>query len=84
MVLDDASSALDYKTDMNMRKSLKKELQETTMIIIAQRISSLRDSDLILLIEDGKILASGTHDELMKSSPMYQEIAFYQMGGEQK
>ena len=84
MVLDDASSALDYKTDMNMRKSLKKELQETTMIIIAQRISSLRDSDLILLIEDGKILASGTHDELMKSSSMYQEIAFYQMGGEQK
>jgi len=84
MVLDDASSALDYKTDMNMRKSLKKELKDTTMIIIAQRISSLRDSDLILLIEDGKIVDSGTHDELMKTSQMYQEIAFYQMGGEQK
>jgi ATP-binding cassette, subfamily B, multidrug efflux pump len=84
MVLDDASSALDYKTDMNMRKSLKKELKDTTMIIIAQRISSLRDSDLILLIEDGKIVDSGTHDELMKNSQMYQEIAFYQMGGEQK
>jgi len=84
MVLDDASSALDYKTDMNMRKSLKKELKDTTMIIIAQRISSLRDSDLILLIEDGKIVDSGTHDELMKTSQMYQEIAIYQMGGEQK
>jgi len=84
MVLDDASSALDYKTDMNMRNSLKKELKDTTMIIIAQRISSLRDSDLILLIEDGKILAAGTHEDMMKNSPMYQEIAFYQMGGEQK
>ena len=84
MVLDDASSALDYKTDMNMRKSLKKELKDTTMIIIAQRISSLRDSDLILLIEDGEILDSGTHQDLMKSSEMYQEIAYYQLGGEQK
>ena len=84
MVLDDASSALDYKTDMNMRKSLKKELKDTTMIIIAQRISSLRDSDLILLIEDGEILDSGTNQELMESSEMYQEIAFYQLGGEQK
>jgi ATP-binding cassette, subfamily B, multidrug efflux pump len=69
---------------MNMRNSLKKELKETTMIIIAQRISSLRDSDLILLIEDGKILSAGTHEDLMKNSSMYQEIAFYQMGGEQK
>jgi ATP-binding cassette, subfamily B, multidrug efflux pump len=84
MVLDDASSALDYKTDLNMRKSLKKELKDTTMIIIAQRISSLRDSDLILLIEDGEILDSGTHQELMESSEMYQEIAYYQLGGEQK
>ncbi|MBU1142241.1 MAG: ABC transporter ATP-binding protein/permease [Firmicutes bacterium] len=84
MVLDDASSALDYKTDMNMRKSLKNELKDTTMIIIAQRISSLKDSDLILLIEDGEILDSGTHQDLMKSSEMYQEIAYYQLGGEQK
>ncbi|MDX9692486.1 MAG: ATP-binding cassette domain-containing protein, partial [Acholeplasmataceae bacterium] len=82
IVLDDASSALDYQTDMQMRKSLKKELAETTMIIIAQRISSLKDSQLILLIDDGKIIASGTHEELMKSSEVYQEIAFYQLGGE--
>ncbi|MDI6452867.1 ABC transporter ATP-binding protein [Peloplasma aerotolerans] len=82
MVLDDASSALDYQTDMRMRLSLKKELKKTTMIIIAQRISSLRNSDLILLVDEGKILASGTHDELMQSSVMYQEIAYYQLGGE--
>jgi len=82
MILDDASSALDYQTDLNMRKSLKKELTDTTMIIIAQRISSLKDSDLILLIDDGKIVAKGTHDELMTSSKLYQEIAEYQLGGE--
>ncbi|MCR3906247.1 MAG: ABC transporter ATP-binding protein/permease [Tenericutes bacterium] len=84
MVLDDASSALDYQTDMKMRLSLKKELTKTTMIIIAQRISSLRNSDMILLVDEGRILASGTHDELMQSSVMYQEIAYYQLGGEQK
>lgn len=84
MVLDDASSALDYKTDMNMRVALKKELTETTMIIIAQRISSLRDSNLILLIEDGEILAAGTHEELMETCEMYQEIAYYQLGGEKQ
>ena len=82
VILDDASSALDYKTDMKLRKSIKKELAHTTMIIVAQRIASLKDADLILLIDDGKIIASGTHEELMKISPVYQEIAFYQLGGE--
>ena len=82
VILDDASSALDYKTDMKLRKSIKKELAHTTMIIVAQRIASLKDADLILLIDDGKIMASGTHEELMKISPVYQEIAFYQLGGE--
>ena len=82
VILDDASSALDYKTDMKLRKSIKKELTHTTMIIVAQRIASLKDADLILLIDDGKIMASGTHEELMKISPVYQEIAFYQLGGE--
>lgn len=84
MILDDASSALDYKTDMKMRKAIRKEMADTTMIIIAQRIASLKDSDLILLIDDGMIVGQGTHQELMKSSTIYQEIAFYQLGGEQK
>ncbi len=83
MILDDASSALDYQTDLNMRNSLKEELEDTTMIIIAQRISSLRDSDLILLIDEGKVIAKGTHEELMKNSKLYQEIAHYQLGGDQ-
>lgn len=84
MILDDASSALDYKTDMKMRKAIRKEMADTTMIIIAQRIASLKDSDLILLIDDGMIVGQGTHQELMKSSTIYQEITFYQLGGEQK
>lgn len=82
MVLDDASSALDYQTDLNMRKSLKQELKDTTMIIIAQRISSIKDSDLILLIDEGRIIDQGTHDQLMKTSALYQEIAEYQQGGD--
>ncbi len=81
MILDDASSALDYKTDMKMRKAIKKELDDTTMIIIAQRIASLKDSDLILLVDDGMIIGMGTHQELLTSSTIYQEIAFYQLGG---
>lgn len=82
IILDDASSALDYQTDSRMRQALKKELKETTMIIIAQRVSSLKDLDNIILIEEGKIVASGTHDTLMKESPMYQEIAYHQLGEE--
>jgi ATP-binding cassette subfamily B protein len=82
MVLDDASSALDYQTDLNMRKSLKQELSDTTMIIIAQRISSIKDSDLILLIDEGKIVDKGTHEQLMQTSALYQEIAEYQQGGD--
>jgi ATP-binding cassette subfamily B protein len=82
IILDDASSALDYKTDMQMRNALKKEMQDTTMIIIAQRIASLKDSDLILVVDDGKIVAAGTHEELMETSDIYHEIAYYQLGGE--
>lgn len=82
LVFDDASSALDYKTDRDLRKSIQERFKKTTKIIIAQRISSIKDSDLILLIDEGKIIASGTHDTLMKSSKIYQEIAYYQLGGE--
>lgn len=82
LVFDDASSALDYQTDKNMRQSIKQLFNETTKIIIAQRISSIMDSDLILLIDEGKIVARGTHEQLMKSSKIYQEIAYYQLGGD--
>ncbi len=82
IILDDASSALDYETDMSMRIALKEALKNTTKIIVAQRISSLKHSDLILVIDDGRIIAQGTHDELMSTSKVYREIAHYQLGGE--
>ncbi|MGE4321285.1 MAG: ABC transporter ATP-binding protein [Acholeplasmataceae bacterium] len=82
IILDDASSALDYHTDMQLRKALKEEHQEATKIIIAQRISSIKDADLILLIDEGKIIAQGTHDQLLNDSQIYKEIAAYQLGGD--
>ena len=84
MILDDASSALDYQTDAKMRTALKQHLKDTTMIIIAQRISSLKDADHILLMDDGKIVSKGTHKQLLATSKLYQEIASYQMGGDIK
>lgn len=81
LILDDASSALDYQTDMKMRQALNDVLNDTTKIIIAQRISSIKDADLILVLEQGRIIAKGTHDELLKSSENYQKLANHQMGG---
>ena len=81
LILDDASSALDYQTDMRMRKKLNEVLSHTTKIIIAQRISSLKDADLILVMDEGKIVSKGTHDELMQTSDTYQLLAKHQMGG---
>ncbi len=82
IILDDASSALDYQTDLNMRKALRKELPDVTMIIITQRISSIKNADQILILDEGKIVGLGTHKELMASNTLYQEIASFQMGGE--
>ncbi len=79
LILDDASSALDYKTDRNMRHAIAKEANRTT-IIIAQRISSIKNADLILVIDDGKIIGKGTHEELMSTLPLYRDIAEVQMG----
>ncbi len=81
LVLDDSSSALDYKTDANLRRALKEELSGTTVITVAQRVSSVMSSDVILVLEDGKIIGSGTHEELLISCPEYKEISDSQMGG---
>ncbi len=74
LVLDDSSSALDYKTDANLRKAIHGNYEGTTAIIIAQRISSVRKLDHILVIEDGQMAGYGTHEELLKNSEVYQEI----------
>ena len=81
LILDDSSSALDYKTDASLRAALSRELSDTTVITVAQRVSSVKDCDLIMLIDDGRISAIGTHEELLLSSTEYKEIADSQMGG---
>ena len=74
LILDDSTSAVDTKTDALIRKGFKSYIPDTTKIIIAQRIASVQDADLIVIMDNGKISAQGTHDELMKISPMYREI----------
>jgi ATP-binding cassette subfamily B multidrug efflux pump len=81
LVLDDSSSALDYRTDSLLRKALAQNFKDTTTIIIAQRISSILHADRILVLEDGKALGYGTHEQLLESCESYREIAMAQMGG---
>ena len=79
LVFDDSFSALDYRTDAALRKGLEQQLGNTTKIIVAQRISTIRHADQILVLDEGRIAGSGTHDELMKTCPVYQEIAASQL-----
>lgn len=81
LILDDSSSALDYKTDAKFRSALSASYDDTTTIIIAQRISSIMHCDKILVLEDGLPMGLGTHEELMKSCTAYREISEIQMGG---
>ena len=80
LILDDASSALDYRTDANLRSSLREHYRNTTTVLVAQRISSLRHADLILVLHDGCVIGSGTHEQLMTSCDEYRIIAETQMG----
>ena len=80
LVLDDASSALDYQTDSNLRQALRKHYRDTTTVLIAQRISSLRHADLILVLHDGQVIGAGDHDQLMNTCEEYRIIADIQMG----
>lgn len=82
LVLDDSSSALDYATDARLRSALRNRLSsDTTSVIVAQRISSIKHSDLILVLENGTVTGRGTHEELIQSCPLYREISDSQMGG---
>lgn len=81
LILDDSSSALDYKTDANLRSSLSKDIPNSTVITVAQRVSSVKNCDLILVIEDGAIIGCGKHEELMETCAEYKEISDSQMGG---
>lgn len=81
LILDDSTSAVDTKTDSMIRESFQNEIPDVTKFIIAQRVLSIKDCDIILLLDDGKIIAQGTNDELMESSPVYREIYETQLGG---
>ncbi|MDF0478718.1 ABC transporter ATP-binding protein/permease [Vagococcus sp. PNs007] len=82
-VFDDSFSALDFKTDAKLRDALKKDIKEEIVVIVAQRISTVIDADLILVIDEGKIVGQGTHDELKESCETYQEIISSQMREEE-
>lgn len=79
LILDDSTSAVDTATESKIRDSLKNHLNDTTKIIIAQRISSVRDSDKIIVMDDGVIVGVGTHEELLNMCPTYSEIYYSQM-----
>ncbi|WP_342481568.1 ABC transporter ATP-binding protein [Paenibacillus sp. FSL L8-0340] len=83
LIFDDSFSALDYKTDRKLRSELKKEARGTTMLIVAQRIGTIKDADKIIVLEAGRMAGMGTHDELMQSCSIYQEIAYSQLSKEE-
>ena len=78
-IFDDSFSALDYKTDSNLRKELKKYTKEATSLIVAQRIGTIINSDKIIVLDDGKIAGIGTHKELLKTCEVYRQIALSQL-----
>jgi ATP-binding cassette subfamily B protein len=80
LILDDSSSALDYRTDANLRRTLRENFSDTTTIIVAQRISSVMQADHILVLENGRVLGYGKHGDLLESCRLYQEINESQMG----
>ena len=79
LIFDDSFSALDYRTDRKVRTNLKHECSDITKIIVAQRIGTIKDADSILVMDDGKIVGQGTHEELMKDCDVYRQIAFSQL-----
>ncbi len=83
LIFDDSFSALDYKTDRVLRKALGEQCRETTRIIVAQRIGTIRDADRIIVLEDGKIAGMGRHEELMKDCEVYRAIALSQLSKEE-
>lgn len=73
-IFDDSFSALDFKTDAALRKALEKETKDVAVLIIAQRVSTIRHADQIIVLHEGKIVGKGTHEELMENCDVYKEI----------
>ena len=83
LIFDDSFSALDYKTDRVLREALAKSCKDSTRIIVAQRIGTIRDADRIIVLEDGKIAGMGRHEELMRDCEVYRQIALSQLSKEE-
>ena len=81
LILDDSTSAVDTKTDSLIRKAFLDEIPDTTKLIIAQRISSVQDADRIIVMDGGMVNAFGTHEELLSSNKIYQEVYYSQQKG---
>lgn len=78
-VFDDSFSALDFKTDANLRQALQEEVTTAIRVIVAQRVSTIMDADIILVLDAGKVVGKGTHKELLANNETYQEIAYSQL-----
>jgi ATP-binding cassette subfamily B protein len=82
-IFDDSFSALDFKTDAKLRMALRRETSAATMIIVAQRVSTVLDADKIVVLDEGEIVGMGTHRELLKTSQVYREIVASQLSEEE-
>lgn len=82
-LFDDSFSALDFKTDITLRKALREATKNSTILIVAQRISTVLNADQILVLDEGKIVGKGTHRELLKNCEVYQQIALSQLSKEE-
>jgi ATP-binding cassette subfamily B protein len=81
LILDDSTSAVDTHTDAMIRKAFREEIPGTTKLIIAQRVASVQDADMIIILENGQVAAVGNHDQLMQNSTIYQEVFYSQQKG---
>ena len=82
-LFDDSFSALDLATDARLRAALRPITRDATVVIVAQRVSTIRDADLIVVLEDGRVVGRGTHDELLETCATYQEIVESQLSAEE-
>ena len=81
LILDDSTSAVDTATDASIRKAFREEIPGTTKLIIAQRVASVQDADMIIVLDNGMVVDVGTHDELLQTSSIYQEVFYSQEKG---